>query len=122
MSWENVLKRGGARRKINMPLFREALGNATATLAEFTLSEILPLAQELYREYLIRDGIYANDRLGQSNAANHSKTVFAKRIGRGTSFYGKVINKLGVHKASTRMKKLPSGVRETIYVRREETR
>ena len=61
MSWENVLKRGGARRKINMPLFREALGNATATLAEFTLSEILPLAQELYREYLILSLIHISE-------------------------------------------------------------
>ena len=104
-----------------MPLFREALGNATATLAEFTLPEILPLAQELYREYLIRDGIYANDRLGQSSATNHAKTVFKNRA-RGTNFYGKVINNLGVHTSTTRIKTLPSGMRETIYVRRGETR
>tara|TARA_R100000231_G_scaffold14117_1_gene15448 strand:- start:6707 stop:7072 length:366 start_codon:yes stop_codon:yes gene_type:complete len=121
MSWENILKRSGNIKKINMPLLREALGNATATLAEFTLPEILPLAQELYREYLIRDGIYANDRLGRSNATRHSTGVFDNPRGR-TSFFGKVINNLGVHKPTTRMKTLPTGTNETIYARREETR
>jgi hypothetical protein len=118
MSWETLLKRS-RRKKINMPLFREALGNATATLAEFTISEILPFAQELYREYLIRDSIYPNTNAGKANASMHAKNVFKVR-GRGTSFYGVVIKNLGVHTATKRMKTLPSGARETIYVRREE--
>jgi len=118
MNWENILKRG-SRKKINMPLLREALQTATATLAEFTLSEILPLAQELYREYLIRDGIYTNDNIGKSHAAVHAKTVF-KPTGRGTNIFGRVINNLGVHTSTTRRKILPSGTTETIYTRREE--
>ena len=118
MSWEAILKRS-RRKKINMPLLREALGNATATLAEFTISEILPLAQELYREYLIRDGIYPNTNVGQGNASTHSKTAFKVR-GRGTNFYGSVIKNLGVHIPTKRRKTLPSGATETIYARREE--
>lgn len=121
MSWETVLRkgRGGRRKKINMPLFREALGNATATQAEFTIPEILPLAQELYREYLIRDGIFPNTHTGQGNASNHARTVFRSR-GRRTNFYGTVIKNLGVHIPTKRRKTLPSGATETIYARREE--
>ena len=118
MSWETILKRG-KRRKINMPQYREAFANATATQAEFTLSEILPLAQELYKEYLIRDGVYPNNNVGKSNASMHAKTAFKNR-GRSQAMYGRVINNLGVHAATKRRKILPSGRKETIYARREE--
>jgi hypothetical protein len=95
-----------------MPLFREALGTATASLHTFTLSEILPVAQELYKEYLVRDGIYTK----AGPAGRHATSVFSKR-GRSTSFFGTVINNLGVHRSTTRIKKLPSGATETIYER-----
>ncbi|MFZ9075474.1 MAG: hypothetical protein ACO2Z3_06695 [Flavobacteriaceae bacterium] len=113
MNWENILKRSGERKKINMPLLREALQTATATLAEFTLSEISPIAKELYREYLIRDGV-----LNVNNAQTHAETIF--KAGRQASFLGRVINSLGVHTPSKRRKILPSGMTETIYTRREE--
>ena len=115
MSWQDILKRTrtrGKRVKINMPLFREALGTASASLNTFTLSEILPLAQELYKEYLVRDGIYTN----AGHAANHARISFRPR-GRGKAFFGTVINNLGVHRSTTRIKKLPSGTTETIYER-----
>ena len=114
MSWQDILKRG-KRKKINMPLFREALGVATATLNTFTLSEILPLAQELYKEYLLRDGIYTK----AVTATHHAKIVFRTR-GRGGAFFGRVINNLGVHRSTTRRKKLPSGTVEIIYEKVEE--
>ena len=115
MSWQDILKRSGHRKKINMPLFREAFGIATATLNTFTLSEILPLAQELYKEYLLRDGIYTN----VGPATQHAEIVFRTR-GRGGAFFGRVINNLGVHRSTTRQKKLPSGAVETIYEKVEE--
>jgi len=114
MSWQDILKRG-KRKKINMPLFREALGVATATLNTFTLSEILPLAQELYKEYLLRDGIFTK----AGPATHHAKIVFSTR-GRAGTFFGTVINNLGVHRSTTRRKKLPSGAAETIYEKVEE--
>jgi len=114
MNWENILKRSGDRKKINMPLLREALQTATASLDEFTLSQISPIAKELYREYLIRDGVFPN----VSNAHRHAETIF--KAGRQASFLGRVINSLGVHTPSKRRKILPSGMTETIYTRQEE--
>lgn len=114
MTWQDILKRGGGRVKVNMSLFREALGTASASLNTFTLSEILPLAQELYKEYLLRDGIYTN----ATHAERHATTVFRTR-GRAAGFFGRIINNLGVHRHTTRRKKLPSGKKETIYERVE---
>ena len=115
MNWQEILKRAGSFKKINIPLFREALGTATANLDTFTLPEILPLATELYKEYLLRDGIFTND----GGASRHATSVFKVR-GRGAGFYGRIINNLGVHRSTTRRKKLPSGVIETIYEKVEE--
>ena len=114
MNWQDILKRGGVRVKVNMSLFREALGTASASLNTFTLSEILPVAQELYKEYSLRDGIYTN----AGHAERHATTVFKTR-GRSASFFGRVINNLGVHRSTIRRKKLPSGREETIYERVE---
>lgn len=119
MNWQEILKRG-KRIKINMPLFREALGNASSNLNTFTISEILPLAQELYKEYLLRDNIYTNTRGSHSGHADRHATAVFKPRGKGAGFFGRIINNLGVHRSTTRTKKLPSGVVETIYERVEE--
>ena len=93
MSWRNIIKGGrGNVIKINYPLLKEATKEVTEPYETFTLSEIIPLVRESYKEKLKADGMH------WGNATSHARAkVSLRRI----SVLTRIINQLGIHKKSS---------------------
>ena len=94
MSWENILKRGNAKKAF-YPLFRAAIAEVIDTYETFTLSEIIPVARESYKNKIIEENI-----MQTGPASIHASAQI--QISH-SQYLTKIINLIGTHR-NTRKK------------------
>ena len=93
MSWDTILKRGGSKT-VFYPQFRAALEEAINTYETFTLSDIIPIARELYKDKLIDE-----NSMRRNAATTHASAQLNMA---NAVFITKTINHIGTHKKTKR--------------------